>query len=271
MSQENVEIVKRMLALFHAGDVKNAIACFSEDVVAEATSRPDSTGGRGREALNNLIGSWVAAWEDWSEEIDEVRDLGDRVMVIATQRGRGKGTAIEIETHYAVVYEFRDGEISRMALYDGPAEALEAAGLAEQGDTAWEMSDENVEIVKSGFSALAQGDLEGFFSVLDAGVEWVNPPYAVEPGTRRGTAEFREALGRMRASFRGIRLKVDEVVEVGETVVVVTGRWTGEGTGSGIRLENPFSSLLTLRKGKVVRYEWFREKAEALEAAGLSE
>ena len=126
------------------------------------------------------------------------------------------------------------------------------------------MSRENVEVVQSGFSALARGDFESFFSVLDDGVEWVNPPYAVEPGTRRGTAEFREALDRMRASFGGIRLEVDEVVEAGETVVVVTGRWTGEGTGSGVRLETPFSSVLTLRDGKVVRYEWFREKAEAL-------
>ena len=133
------------------------------------------------------------------------------------------------------------------------------------------MSQENVEIVRSGFGALAQGDFESFFSVLDDGVEWVNPQYAVEPGTRRGTTEFRGALGRMRASFGDIQLEVDEVLEAGESLVVVTGRWTGEGTGSGVRLKNRFSSLLTLQHGKVVRYEWFREKAEALEAAGLSE
>ena len=131
------------------------------------------------------------------------------------------------------------------------------------------MSQENVEIVQMGFSALRRGDLESFFSILDSGVEWVNPPYAVEPGTRRGTAAFREALDRMRQSFGGIRLKVDEVVEAGETVVVVTGRWTGKGTASGVQLETPFSSALTLRNGKVVRYEWFREKAEALDAGQL--
>ena len=127
-----------------------------------------------------------------------------------------------------------------------------------------------MEIVRSGFSALAQGDFDSFFSVLDDEVEWVNPPYAVEPGTRRGTAEFRGALGRMRATWGDIRLEVDEVVEAGATVVVVTGRWTGQGTGSGVQLETPFASALTLRDGKVVRYEWFREKAEAVGAAGLS-
>jgi hypothetical protein len=28
MSQENLELVKRMLALFHAGDAEGALACF---------------------------------------------------------------------------------------------------------------------------------------------------------------------------------------------------------------------------------------------------
>ena len=131
MSQENVELVKRMLALFHAGDANGALACFSEDVVSEAKARPDVTGGRGREGLMNLIGGWVAAWEDWKEEIDEVRDLGDWVMVIATQSGRAKSTNIEIATQYAVVYEVREGAITWMGLYSGPEEALKAAGLSE--------------------------------------------------------------------------------------------------------------------------------------------
>jgi ketosteroid isomerase-like protein len=131
MSQENVELVKRMLELFHAGDAAGALACFSEDVVTETPNRPDVTGGRGREALGELIGGWVTAWEDWSEEIHEVRDLGNHVMVISTQRGRGKSTGIEISVQYASVYEIENGEISRMGLYDGPEEALEATGLSE--------------------------------------------------------------------------------------------------------------------------------------------
>ena len=131
MSQENVELVKRMLALFHAGDGEGALACFSEDVVAETPARPDVTGGRGREALGKLIGGWVSAWEDWREEVEEVRDLGDRVMVISTQRGRGKDTGIEVSLQYAALYTVRDGEISGMSLYNGPDDALKAARLSE--------------------------------------------------------------------------------------------------------------------------------------------
>ena len=131
MSQENVELVKRMLALFHAGDAEGALACFTEDVVVEAPARPDVTGGQGREALGTLVGSWVESWEDWSEEINEVRELGDRVMVISTQRGRAKSSGIEITAQYACLYEVRNGELSGMGMYSSADEALEAVGLRE--------------------------------------------------------------------------------------------------------------------------------------------
>ena len=131
MSEENVELVKRMLAHFHAGDAEGALACFTEDVIVQVPHRPDVTGGRGREALGAVVGSWVEPWEDWSEEINEVRDLGDQVMVVSTQRGRARGSGIEITAQYAYLFEVRNGELSRMGLYSDPDEALEAAGLRE--------------------------------------------------------------------------------------------------------------------------------------------
>ena len=131
MSQENVELVKRMYALFEAGDAEGTLACFSEDVVVEAPDRPDLTDGRGREALGAVVSSWVEPWEVWNEEINDVRELGDRVIVISTQRGRAKGSGIEITAQYAYLYEVRNGELSRMGLYSTPDAALEAAGLSD--------------------------------------------------------------------------------------------------------------------------------------------
>jgi ketosteroid isomerase-like protein len=124
--------------------------------------------------------------------------------------------------------------------------------------------------VQRGFDALARGDFESFLVLLDQDVEWVNPPYAVEPGTRRGIDEFRVALDRLRASFGDIRPAVLELIDAGDGVVVV-GRWRGEGAGSGLPMEATFSSVVTVQDGKVIRYEWFRERAEALEAVGISE
>ena len=60
------------------------------------------------------------------------------------------------------------------------------------------------------------------------------------------------------------------MIDAGDGVVVV-GRWRGEGTGSRLPIEATFSSVVTVQDSQIVRYEWFRKKAEALEAVGLSE
>jgi ketosteroid isomerase-like protein len=130
MSQENVELVERMLERFHAGDAEGALAYFSADVVTDVPIRADTPTGHGREELARIVVSWLSAWEGWHEEIDEVRDLGDRVLVLATQQGSGRTTGIEVVTRYAMLYEIRDGELSRMAVHGTAADALEAAGLS---------------------------------------------------------------------------------------------------------------------------------------------
>jgi ketosteroid isomerase-like protein len=53
--------------------------------------------------------------------------------------------------------------------------------------------------------------------------------------------------------------------------VVVFAAWRGRGKASGVPTEWRFGSVLTLREGRVINIESYREPAEALEAAGLSE
>src|SRR5688500_10000659 len=131
MSQENVALVRQMYDAFHSGDAEGAVAHFAPDVTVDAPDHPDAEGGRGREALARTIGRWVAAFDDWNEEIEEIRDLGDHVLVAAKQRGRGKGTGIETELRYALLYEVEDGKISSMTFHSDVPEALEAVARSE--------------------------------------------------------------------------------------------------------------------------------------------
>ena len=131
MSQENVEIVRRMYEAFHAADTIGALACFDPDVVVDFSRRPDGRVGHGREYLNQIITSWLVAWEEWREEIDEIRDLGSQVYVVATQRGRGKGSGVEVEQCYACLCEVEGDNIIKVTYYPEVADALEAAGLSE--------------------------------------------------------------------------------------------------------------------------------------------
>jgi ketosteroid isomerase-like protein len=52
------------------------------------------------------------------------------------------------------------------------------------------MSQENVEIVRRSVDAWNRRDVEGALGLVNPDAEYVNPPSAVEPGTRRGISEL---------------------------------------------------------------------------------
>ena len=132
------------------------------------------------------------------------------------------------------------------------------------------MSEENVEIVRSFYRAWTRGDLPGPVELMDSEIEYVNPIRAVEPGTRRGLTAFSRAVEKVFEGWETWEIEPEEFRTAGDQVVVVI-RYRMRFHGSRAEVEARESALWTLRDGKVVRYAWFHEPADALEAAGLRE
>jgi ketosteroid isomerase-like protein len=124
MSQADADLVRELYAAFEGGDVERALAYFADDAVIDATARIDGGIGHGPGGFVELVLPWVAAFDDWHEQVEEVRDLGDRVCVVAVQSGKAKDTGIEMHTRYAIVYEVDGRAISSMRLYRDPDAAL---------------------------------------------------------------------------------------------------------------------------------------------------
>ena len=97
--------------------------------------------------------------------------------------------------------------------------------------------------------------------------EWVNPDYAIEPGTRRGREEIRRAIERIFEFFETVEVESMERTPDGRILVISRVRSRGMGGGPGI--EALTGTLYTVRDGLLVRYEWFRSPEEAREAAGM--
>ena len=92
----------------------------------------------------------------------------------------------------------------------------------------------------------------------------LNPAvYEGHDGIRRFAADLDEV-------WDEFRTEPIEFIDVGETVVV-SHRVHARGKGSGVEVELPSSSLYMLRNRKVTAIRMYREHADALEAAGLSE
>ena len=132
------------------------------------------------------------------------------------------------------------------------------------------MSDENVEAVRRFYDAWSRGELPGPPDLMDDEIEYVNPAGAVEPGTRRGLAEFSRAVERVFETYDTWEIEPEQLRAVGDQVAVVI-RYRAHVGGSGANVEARESALWTLRDGKVIRYAWFHAPDDALEAAGLSE
>jgi ketosteroid isomerase-like protein len=99
-----------------------------------------------------------------------------------------------------------------------------------------------------------------------ADVEYVNPPYAVEPGVRRGRVEVEQAMRRFAEVWDTARHELRDLYDCGD-VVVVDVDWHVRGRGSDRELVNKEAHTWTLRDGKVSKFEWGQDLATALEAA----
>ena len=130
------------------------------------------------------------------------------------------------------------------------------------------MSQENVEIVRRAFAyeIYGVGDRAEAQAIFDPHVV-MNPS---DEGPSYGFDAMRADWERWTSVFEDLRVTVEEIIDGGDQVVVVAHH-EGLGQKSGVKVDTRFYEVYTLREGKVSRVDEFTEKAEALEAAGLSE
>jgi ketosteroid isomerase-like protein len=130
------------------------------------------------------------------------------------------------------------------------------------------LSQESVSLVRRLYEAWERDGFGVVRELMDPGIEWVNPPYAVEPGTRRGYEGFATAAEAIRAVYPDRRLVPLEFHEAGQRVAVRV-RVIARGVGSSVEVDTERGYVFEVRDGKIVRFAWFNDPVEALEAIGL--
>ena len=70
-------------------------------------------------------------YEDLNTEVLEVRDFGERLVVVFVVRGRGKGSGIALDTPLAQVVTMRQGKVIEVRDYFSREEALDSVGLED--------------------------------------------------------------------------------------------------------------------------------------------
>jgi ketosteroid isomerase-like protein len=98
-------------------------------------------------------------------------------------------------------------------------------------------------------------------------IEWVNPPDAIETGTRHGPAGFAEAQSAVGRAYSAIEIDIERQVERGDTVGLIT-EVHYLGRGSGIEVRQRMGMLFEIRDGKLARFEWSRDPEALLAGLG---
>jgi len=134
------------------------------------------------------------------------------------------------------------------------------------------MSQENVERVREADEAFKGGDEAGFKAVIAADMTWRSSLVPlVQKAIYTGPDEiWRLLVEEIPTLLQGFTADVLDVENLGGAVLV-TVRFRGTATTTGLLVEQTVFHLWRLREGKGIEMRAFLRRAEALEAAGLSE
>jgi ketosteroid isomerase-like protein len=136
MSDENVEIVKRIYEAVGHGDVEAVLGLYDPEVEWVFTRSPfgeflKHDVYRGHDGLRRLIRErYDDAWREVEDDLEEVIDAGDRVVSVVSSHGRGRVSGAEVSMTHAGVWTFKAAKVVRVE-WMTQEEALAAAGLSE--------------------------------------------------------------------------------------------------------------------------------------------
>jgi ketosteroid isomerase-like protein len=131
------------------------------------------------------------------------------------------------------------------------------------------MSRENVEVVRRAMATFAR--TRDFGPLLASDAKLVNAPGTPFTVSSLGAAGVREWLRDVDEAFGEWGPRLDAVIDAPGDKVVVLNHFRGRGRGKGAEVEMELDIVYTVASGKIIRIEGYMTRAEALEAAGLSE
>lgn len=189
------------------------------------------------------------------------------LFVLSGSRPRAAGRPQIVPTGRVVPWTFREGKVIRRSAHLDRDRALEAAGLGSQG-----LSQGSEELIHQVVDATNRNDADAFVATLSPDVEWEDSLFWTEGRrTYRGRAEVREWLGRVQEPWDELQMHVEEITDASDGRLFLGLGLTARGKESGAETQLRFWTVSWIVDGKIARRRSFRERADALKAAGLSE
>jgi ketosteroid isomerase-like protein len=131
------------------------------------------------------------------------------------------------------------------------------------------MSQENIERIRRAFEGTSTGNFSYLPSLIDETCTFQLPPDFPGTQTARGPSGFLSVVEEFEEAFEDIRYEPQEFFDQGDLLLVAV-RTVGHAKHTGLAVEQLVYWVYAFRGGKVVTMQAYLDRAEALEAVGLS-
>ena len=129
-------------------------------------------------------------------------------------------------------------------------------------------ADQDLEMLRDAYSGWARGDFSRG-DMWDPGVEFIVT--GIESRTYKGPEGVRQGWFDFLSAWKDFRVAgVDFIESVRADTYVVLCHLSGRGKESNLPIEAETANVILVRDGRIVRFELFWDRGEALEAAGLA-
>ena len=135
MSQENMEVVRKVWRAYERGDIEEFLALCDPAVVWDQrhyVSGEFDPVYYGRDGIKRFLEEWYEFFESYYAHGEEFIDAGEAVLMRVRQGGRGKHSGATVESPpYWRISRVRNALVVRIEIYREKNEALKAIGLTE--------------------------------------------------------------------------------------------------------------------------------------------
>jgi ketosteroid isomerase-like protein len=135
MAQADVDVVLKQYRDTNARDFAAVMDAYADDVALAAHGERLGVleaEVSGKEAVGEWFGDWFRQFDrDYRFDVEEAREVGGRVLLVASHHGHGRDSGVPVGERWAYTYTVRDGKIVAVEIWtdrDARAAALRALG-----------------------------------------------------------------------------------------------------------------------------------------------
>jgi ketosteroid isomerase-like protein len=122
----NADLIRPIYEEWGRGNWRPSFEVYADDMEWGWSDEFPGLAGVHRDSAdpNPRLRTWLSEWDHWRAVPEEFLELGDHVVVMASYRGRGRGSGVEIVQEGAHVFKLRDGKVVRLEIFASRERAL---------------------------------------------------------------------------------------------------------------------------------------------------